>query len=186
MNFMSIALSEEKDIKDPILSKRIALIRDKISKCNIKIDNKFSRISEMHYYNNIIPLVSPSRDVLKKPTAICHIKVNWKRKPFVKYSLEEINETLQPQWGWSAQVVDVEHSRNKFKNKTVLWAVFDTEEDAKKSMELFNLMFMTAMEYDCVEEYKKFKECPDKRPLTFDQICPTAYELYELVDKGEL
>ena len=53
-------------------------------------------------------------------------------------------------------------------------------------MELFNKLFMTAIEQDCVDEYKKFKLNPDKRVLSFDKQIDNAYELYELVDKGEL
>jgi len=45
---------------------------------------------------------------------------------------------------------------------------------------------MTAMELDCIEEYKRFKENPEKRPLTFDMLCSNAYELYEQVDNDEL
>ena len=45
---------------------------------------------------------------------------------------------------------------------------------------------MTAIEQDCVEEYRKFKQNPDKRILSFDKLVDNAYDLYEQVDKGEL
>ena len=36
------------------------------------------------------------------------------------------------------------------------------------------------------QEYKKFKQNPDKRILSFDKLVDNAYDLYEQVDKGEL
>ena len=77
-------------------------------------------------------------------------------------------------------------NRNKYKNKSTVWVVFDTEKKAKQAMEVFNSMFITAMEQDTVDEYKRFKESPEKRILSFDKILPTAYDLYEAVDKGEM
>ena len=61
-----------------------------------------------------------------------------------------------------------------------------TKEAAEKNTEVFKSMFMTAIEQDCVEEYKKFKQNPDKRILSFDKLVDNAYDLYEQVDKGEL
>ena len=59
-------------------------------------------------------------------------------------------------------------------------------EDKNRNMKVFKSMFMTAIEQDCVEEYKKFKQNPDKRILSFDKLVDNAYDLYEQVDKGEL
>ena len=53
-------------------------------------------------------------------------------------------------------------------------------------MALFNKMFYTEIELDTIDEYKKFVKSPDKRVLSFDQIVPNAYELYDEIDKHTL
>lgn len=46
-------------------------------------------------------------------------------------------------------------------------------------------MFRTAIEQDAIDEYKHFKQNPMKRPLTYDKLIDNAYDLYDLVDRGE-
>lgn len=153
---------------------------------NIIISNKYTKIGNTHYYYNCLPLIAKNRDVLKKPVDCCEIYLNWKNQSFDNMSTDDILRNLKKQYGWVTTIVDAEHKRNKFKNKNVIWAIFDTEEDAKYKMDLFNSMFITEIEIDCIEEYKKFKQNPDKKPLTFDKLCKNAYELYDQVDKGLL
>ena len=93
---------------------------------------------------------------------------------------------LPEHWGWSISVVDGNYKRNKYKNKTDMWVVFDTEEKAEEAIKLFNKMFYTEIELDTIDEYKKFIKSPEKRVLSFDQIVPNAYELYDEVDKHTL
>ena len=123
---------------------------------------------------------------MKKSTDVCNIRVNWKGTNFTGMTTDEICNKLKVQYGWNVTLVDKEHTRNKFKNKNVCWVVFDTEEQAKDALRHFNSMFMTAIELDCIEEYKRFKLNPEKRPLTFDKLVDNAYELYEMVDNGEI
>lgn len=114
------------------------------------------------------------------------MRVNWKKKTFEGMSTNEIANQLKEQYGWNITTVDADHTRNKYKNKTDAWVVFDTKEEAERNMKLFNSMFITAIELDAIEEYKRFKENPAKRPLTFDKLVENAYELYEAVDQGEI
>ena len=73
-------------------------------------------------------------------------------------NINNANTELKDQWGWTIVTVDAEHQRNKYKNKSTAWVIFDTEEKAKTYMNLFNKMFITAIEWDAIEEYKKFKK----------------------------
>jgi len=187
MNFMyAISSNSEFLSKDKKILARVEKAREKFLKSKIKIESNFIKLGETNYYYNGLPNVPKERDVLKKPDGVCCIRVNWKKKSFEGKSTDEIYKELKPQYGWNIVTVDAEHSRNKFKNKSVSWAVFDTEEKAQQALTLFNSLFMTAMELDCIEEYKRFKENPEKRPLTFDMLCSNAYELYEQVDNDEL
>lgn len=179
-------VSAEFNSKNTKLNERVKRLKEKIKESKYKIDDKFTKLGDTHYYNNCLPLISKARDVLKKPNGICKIRVNWKKKKFEGLSVSEINDQLKEQWGWNLVIVDAEHTRNKFKNKSVAWVVFDTEEQALDSMNFFNAFFTTAIELDAIEEYKRFKENPEKRPLTFDKLVDNAYDLYEAVDQGEI
>lgn len=186
---MSVVMSDVK-VKNDCLNKKIENIRLALKKNKIKITEKYKKVGDQVYYKNAIPYVSNMRDVLTKPKAICKIRVNWGKKTFKGMTVKDIleNEAIKPQYGWIIDIVDSDHSRNNYKNKETVWVVFDTEEKAKKAMEVFNEMFLTAIEQDCIEEYKNFKKNPMKRPLTFDKVLgkEQAYPLYELVDKGEI
>lgn len=187
MNYMSIILGERDVPKNnKRLSDSVEKLKQSIKKAKVKIDNKFVKLGDTLYYDNCLPYIPATRDVLKKPDGVCPIKVNWKKKSFEGMTTDEICKILKPQWGWCVAVVDEDHTRNKFKNKTIAWIVFDTEAEAKNTMTLFNKMFFTAIEKDTVDEYKKFKQNPEKRVLSFDKLVPNAYELYDQVDKGEL
>lgn len=187
MNFMHIVLSSLPFTdKNKKLVARVDKLRETIKKTKFKVDTKSTLLGDTHYYNNVLPLINKDRDVLRKPNGICKIRVNWKKKNFAGMSVDEVTKELKTQYGWNIATVDAEHTRNKFKNKTEMWVVFDTEKEALRNMELFNSMFMTAIELDCIEEYRRFKENPAKRPLTFDKLVDNAYDLYDLVDKGEL
>lgn len=188
MNYMKAVLSTDNfEFKDANTLNKIEQLRATVKKSKFKFDSKFTKIAEMHYYNNVLPIIPKDRDVLRKPVGICKMFVNWKRKNTEGMTNDEVRESFKEQWGWTTQVVDAEHSRNKYKNKTSLWVLFDSKEQAEEARDLFNSLFMTAIEIDCIEEYKKFKENPEKRILSFDMILgPYAYELYEKVDNGEL
>lgn len=187
MNLMFIILSnEEFKSKNPYINKKIAKVKELIKKEKTKFKEEPIYIGNTQYFKNCLPIISKDRDVLTKPTEICKIFVNWKNKDFTGMSVNDICKELKPQYTFSTSIVDAEHTRNKFKNKTILWSVFDTEESARKNMRIFNSMFITAIEQDAIDEYKKFKENPEKRPLTFDKLVPNAYKLYNAIDKGEL
>lgn len=188
MNYMSVVMSDVK-VKGDGLNRKIENIRLNLKKQKIKITEKYRKIGDQVYYKNALPYISNMRDVLNKPTMICKIRVNWCKKNFKGMSVSDIlKNELKEQYGWIIDIVDADHSRNNYKNKETVWVIFDTEEKAKKAMELFNEMFLTAIEQDCIEEYKNFRKNPVKRPLTFDKVLgkEQAYPLYELVDKGEL
>ena len=188
MNYMSVVMSDVK-VKGEGLNRKIENIRLNLKKHKIKITEKYRKIGDQVYYKNALPYISNMRDVLNKPTMVCKIRVNWNKKSFKGMSVADILKgELKEQYGWIIDIVDSEHSRNNYKNKETVWVVFDTEDKAKKAKEVFNEMFLTAIEQDCIEEYKNFKKNPVKRPLTFDKVLgkEQAYPLYELVDKGEL
>lgn len=184
MNLMQFVISNnEFTSKSKKLDAKVNKLKETFKKSKIKVGDKNVKIGNTFYYDNILPNISINRDVLKKSNEICNIRVNWKKKDL---TVQEAIETLKEQWGWNITIVDAEHTRNKFKNKSDLWVIFDTEEKAKKALNLFNSMFITAIELDCIEEYKKFKQNPDKRPLTFDKLVPNYQELYEAVDNHEI
>lgn len=188
MNLMQevIADVESNTIKNQYLLERIKKLKAELKKKKIKITKKATLLGDTYYYHNGLPFISEARDVLVKPNTICKMKVNWKAKTSDKMSQKDAYLELKDQWGWTITIVDAEHQRNKYKNKSIVWAIFDTEEKAKMSMDIFNKMFITAIEWDAIEEYKKFKKNPEKRPLTFDKIIDKeiAYSLYDDVDNG--
>lgn len=187
MNLMyPVLLKEEFNCKNKKLNERVRQLKEKLAKNKFKFEEKGVKIGNTEYFHNVLPYIPSARDVLKKPDGVCKIRVNWKKKNFEGMTPSEIFDQLKPQYGWSIEIVDAEHSRNKFKNRSIAWVVFDKEEDAKKYMSCFNSLFITAIEQDAINEYKKFRENPEKRPLTFDKIIDNAYELYEQVDKGEI
>lgn len=187
MNLMyAIMSSDDSKIKNKKISSKLKKLKDKVKNAKIKISDKYTKLGDTFYYDNCLPLISKDRDVLHKPSDICKMMINWKRKTFTGLSTEEIMKQLKPQYGWSTTIVDAEHTRNKFKNKQMYWIIFDTEEQAKNALKVFNSLFLTAIELDCIEEYRKFKQNPEKRPLTFDKLVSNAYDLYEMVDNGEL
>lgn len=186
MNLMYVIVNNlDYTNKNNTLLDRVNTLKAKVKKEKVKFSGDSVKIGDVHYYNNVLPLISKNRDVLKKPTDVCKMSVNWKKKVFTNMSTDEILKELKPQWGWNVTTVDAEHTRNKFKNKESAWVVFDTKEEAEQKMKLFNSMFITAIEQDCINEYKRFKENPDKRILTFDKLVENAYELYEAVDNNE-
>ena len=185
MNLMALVL-DEKTTKDKKLHKKVNELKDLVKKEKIKINKTIKKIHNSMYCLNGLPYIPLTRDVLVKPNGVCSIRVNWKNKSFDGMSTDDIVKELKEQWCWYTSVVDEDHSRNKYKNKNTICVVFDKKEEAEKSMQIFNKLFMTAIENDCVEEYKKFKQNPDKRILSFDKLIDNAYELYDKVDKGEL
>lgn len=187
MNLMyAIMSADESKIKNKKISSKLKKLKDTLKESKLKVNDKCIKRGDTFYYENCLPLINKDRDVLTKPSDICKIMVNWKNKKFAGLTTDEIVKELKTQYAWSTTIVDSDHTRNKFKNKEIYWVVFDTEELAKKAMRIFNSLFMTAIEIDCIEEYKKFKENPEKRPLTFDKLVSNAYDLYEMVDNNEL
>lgn len=187
MNYMSLVLGERKvPDNNKNLANKIDELKVLVKKNKIKFNKTIKKLGNTMYSVNGLPYISVSRDVLKKPDSICSIRVNWKKKSMGDMTLDEAIKELKEQWCWNVSVVDEEHTRNKYKNKDIICVVFDTKEEAEKNMEIFNKLFMTAIEQDCVEEYKRFKENPDKRPLTFDRLVSNYAELYQAVDDGIL
>lgn len=187
MNLMYSYITNSKlKTKDSKILNKFDNLCKKWNEEKITILENFKKVGNTQYYLNGLPLIRKNRDVLQKPTEICEIRINWDKDSFTGLSTEEVIKRLKKQWGWVTVIVDADHKRNKFKNKNIIWVVFDSENEAIRNMNLFNSMFITAMELDCIEEYKKFKQSPDKRPLTFDKLCNTAYELYDQIDKGIL
>ena len=186
MNLMYLALDPNSKLKDEKYNAKLQAIKDLLKKSKIKISDKYQKVGNTIYYKNCLPLIEETRDLLTKPTGSCKMRVNWKKESFAGLSTEEIMKRLPEYWGWSISVVDENYKRNKYKNKTNMWVVFDTEEKAEEAMKLFNKMFYTEIELDTIDEYKKFIKSPEKRVLSFDQIVPNAYELYDEVDKHTL
>lgn len=185
MNLMYAALSPSTfTCKNKKINAKVLILKEKLKAKKIKISEKAIKLGNTSYYQNALPYISKTRDVLKKPNGVCLMRVNLKKKDFTGKSTDEIMQELKPVWGWNVTLVDEEHTRNKFQNKENIWAIFDTEQEALENMAIFNSFFITAIELDAIEEYKRFKENPAKRPLTFDQIIDNAYELYDEVDKG--
>lgn len=165
------------------LTEKVNALKLNSAQGKIGISDQGVLLGDTYYYNNKLPFISEARDVLKKPNCVCKMRINWNNE---RFDTPTAYLSLKEQWGFSVIVVDAEHQRNKFKNKSNIWVIFDKKEDAEQNMKLFNEMFVTAMEWDCIEEYRRFKKNPDKRPLTFDQLLDknVAYHLYDLVDKG--
>lgn len=185
MNLMHVILSSpDATVKSKKYGARERVIkgRELLNKYKIKIDTEYIKLGDTLYFHNHLPKIVKARDVLTKPQQVCKIRINWKKKNLTSDQYMQLKE----QYGWITTVVDSEHTRNNYKNKSTIWVVFDSENKAKQAMETFNMMFITAMEQDAVDEYKRFKESPDKRILSFDKILPGAYDLYEAVDKGEM
>lgn len=185
MNLMHIILSSPtatSKIKKYGARERVEKGRELLAKYRLKITDEYIKLGETAYFHNSLPKITKTRDVLKKPIQVCKMRINWKRKAYTSAEYMQLKE----QYGWAVTIVDNEHTRNKFKNKSNIWVIFDTEKKAEQAMETFNMMFITAMEQDAVDEYKRFKENPDKRVLSFDKILPGAYNLYEAVDNGEM
>lgn len=188
MNFMAVILEERKlTAKDnKKFGATVESLKNLIKKEKIKISKTIKKVGNSMYCVNALPYIAGTRDVLKKPDEVCSIRINWKGKSYANVPTSVAIKELKEQWCWYTSIVDEEHSRNKFKNKDIICVVFDTKEEAEKNMEIFKNLFMTAIEQDCVEEYKKFRQNPDKRVLSFDKLVDNAYELYEKVDNGEL
>lgn len=184
MNLMHVILaSAEGNVKSKKYGAREKVVkgRELLNKYRLKVSDEYIKLGETPYFYNCLPKIVKTRDVLTKPLQVCKMRVNWKRKVCTPDDYLQLKE----QYGWTTVIVDSEHTRNKYKNKSTVWVIFDTEKKAKQAMEAFNSMFITAMEQDTIDEYKHFRENPEKRVLSFDKILPTAYELYEAVDKGE-
>lgn len=187
MNLMYVIVNNlEYTGKNKAIKARVENLQTRLKKQKIKISDKNVLIGETHYYNNVLPFIAKERDVLIKPEDSCKIRVNWKKKSFAGMTTDQIVNELKEQWGWGVTVVDADHTRNKYKNRSDYWVIFDTKEEAENMRKLFNSMFLTAIEQDCIEEYKRFKENPEKRILSFDKLVSNAYDLYEAVDKGEM
>ena len=186
MNLMYLALNPESRIKDEKFNAKLQSIKDVLKKTKIKISHKYQKVKNVIYYKNCLPFIEENRDLLTKPTGFCKMRINWKGESFSGLSTDEIMKILPEFWGFSVSIVDANYKRNKYKNKTDIWVVFDKKEKAAEAMALFNKMFYTEIELDTIDEYKKFIKSPDKRVLSFDQIVPNAYELYDEIDKHTL
>lgn len=183
MNLMYY-LMNNKDIKtnDKNVKRHFAELKEKFTTSKIKIATKSKHIGNCTYFLNCLPFVDKNRDVLNKSFNVCKVRVNWKNINITDPSM--IDSLLPEQYGFNIHIVDAGYARNNYQNKETYWVVFDKKEKAEKALLYFNEMFFTAIEQDCVEEYKRFKQNPAKRPLTFNALLANAYDLYDLVDKG--
>lgn len=185
MNLQYLLLSDKKTADNKKLNNSLQELAYEIKKSKIKFSDKKTVFGDIQYYNNCLPIISETRDLLKKPNNICKIYVNWKKQDFDNMSTLGMSLLLKEQYGFCISIVDSGYTRNNFKNKESAWVVFNSEYAADKAMKLFNKMFRTAIEQNAIDEYKKFKQNPMKRPLTYDKLVDNAYELYDLVDNGE-
>lgn len=187
MNLQYLLLNDKKTVDDVYLNGQLERIAEKIKERKIKFTEKKIMLGEVGYYRNALPVVPESRDLLSKTSQIVNIRVNWKRKDFGDMSIAEICETELPlQYGFCITLVDKDYTRNNFKNKESVWVIFDSLNKATLYLEMFNSMFRTAIEQNAIDEYKRFKQNPMKRPLTYDKLIDNAYELYDAIDNGEI
>ena len=185
MNLQYLLLNNKKTSGDKKLNNFLQELAIEIKQNKIRFSDKKVILGEMIYYKNCLPIILETRDLLKKPMNICDIRVNWKNEYFENMTSSEIYDQLKPQYGFCVHLVDSGYTRNNFKNKESIWIVFDSKNSAEKNLKIFNKMFRTAIEQNAIDEYKKFKQNPMKRPLTYDKLVDNAYELYDLVDRGE-
>lgn len=186
MNFQFLLLNDKKTDNAKV-NAFLDKVAEEIKSTRIKLSDKKVMLGDMGYYHNCLPIIPESRDLLKKASNICPIRVNWKKQDFGDMTIDEICETeLKQQYGFCISIVDKDYTRNNFKNREFAWIVFDSEKAAEKNMRLFNKMFRTAIEQNAIDEYKRFKQNPMKRPLTYDKLVDNAYELYDMVDRGEI
>lgn len=187
MNLQCLLVNNKKTENNTRLNNTLQELADEIKANKIKLSEKKTILGDMSYYRNCLPIIPETRDLLKKPTNICKMYVNWKKEDLSGYDLSRIVYPfpLKEQFGFCIDIVDTGYTRNNFKNKESAWIVFDSENSAIKNLRIFNKMFRTAIEQNAIDEYKKFKQNPMKRPLTYDKLVDNAYELYDLVDRGE-
>lgn len=185
MNFQVLLLNNKKT-DNAKLNIYLDKVAEEIKSTKIKLSDKKIILGDAGYYYNCLPIISESRDLLKKASNVCSIRINWKKEAFEGMTADEIYDQLKPQYGFCISIVDKDYTRNNFKNREFVWVVFDSEKTALKNMRLFNKMFRTAIEQNAIDEYKRFKQNPMKRPLTYDKLVDNAYDLYDMVDRGEI
>lgn len=190
MNFQYLLINNKKTDNAKI-NNFLNGVAEEIKCSKIKLSDKKIMLGDMGYYNNCLPIIPESRDLLKKASNICKIYVNWKKEDLSNFNLTYPNLNsfifpLKEQYGFCISIVDKDYTRNNFKNREFVWVVFNSKNKAEQAMKLFNKMFRTAIEQNAIDEYKKFKQNPMKRPLTYDKLVDNAYELYDMVDRGEI
>lgn len=187
MNLQYMLLNDKKTENDIKLNNALQRVANTIIENKIKFTEKKIMLGEIGYYQNALPIIPESRDLLSKSHTIVNIRVNWKKQDFGDMTIDEICEKeLKLQYGFNISIVDKGYTRNNYKNKENVWVVFNTESTARKYLDIFNRMFRTAIEQDAINEYKRFKQNPSKRVLTYDKLIDNAYELYDMVDRGEV
>jgi len=186
MNLQYMLLNNKKTENDEKMNIFLENVAEDIKKLKIRFSEKKVMLGDMGYYQNALPVIPESRDVLKKASSICSIRINWKKEDFGDMSTTEIYDQLKQQYGFCVSIVDKDYTRNNYKNKESIWIVFDSEKAAEKNLQIFNRMFRTAIEQNAIDEYKRFKQNPMKRPLTYDRLVDNAYDLYDMVDRGEI
>ena len=187
MNFQFLLLNNKKTDNAKI-NTFLDKVAEEIKTTKIKLSDKKVILGDMGYYQNCLPIIPESRDLLKKAANVCKIYVNWKKEDLSEYDFSKITYPfpLKEQYGFCISIVDKDYTRNNYKNREFAWVVFNSEATATKAMKLFNKMFRTAIEQNAIDEYKRFKQNPMKRPLTYDKLVDNAYELYDMVDRGEI
>lgn len=185
MNFQFLLLNNKKT-DNTKLNMYLDKVAEEIKTTKIKLSDKKVILGDTGYYHNCLPIIPESRDLLKKASTVCPIRVNWKKEDYDNLTPSEIYNSLKPQYGFCISIVDKDYTRNNYKNKEFVWVVFDSLKVAEKNMKLFNKMFRTSIEQNAIDEYKRFKQNPMKRPLTYDKLVDNAYDLYDMVDRGEI
>ena len=187
MNFQYLLLNDKKT-ENAKINAYLDSIAEVLRKSKVKFSDKKVMLGDIGYYQNCLPIIPGSRDLLKKASSICKMYVNWKKEDFTNWDFSKIVYPfpLKEQYGFCISIVDKDYTRNNFKNREFVWVVFNSEKAAKENMHLFNKMFRTAIEQNAIDEYKRFKQNPMKRPLTYDKLVDNAYELYDMVDRGEV
>ena len=79
MNLMPFVLSDEEfNIKNKNIANKIEKVKKALKTSKIKIKKVNKKIVNIFYCDNYLPFIKPDRDVLKKSTDVCNIRVNWK------------------------------------------------------------------------------------------------------------
>ena len=130
MNLMYAALNNVMS-KNPKINVKIKQLQQKIKDEHIKFTDNFKKMRGLIYFDEGLPIIGKCRDVLKKPEDICTLHMIFDRKEDLsKVSVEDALKRFTTKYAWCIHTVDADHKRNKYKNKTIAWVMFDSLEEA--------------------------------------------------------